>query len=84
MDLVVSIENNFGFKVKPDDFQKMINLQDVYTYSYAKSNRKGGYIMAQWGKSRGNALGYKIFIFLIKHTGVQSAYGLLRLVTLYY
>jgi predicted LPLAT superfamily acyltransferase len=40
--------------------------------------------MAQWGKSRGNALGYKIFIFLIRHAGVQSAYALLRLVTVYY
>lgn len=40
--------------------------------------------MAKWGSSRGNSLGYKIFITLIKTAGVFPAYGLLRLVTLYY
>ncbi len=32
VDLVVSIESNFGFKVKPEDFQKMVSLDDFYTY----------------------------------------------------
>jgi len=32
VDLVVSIESNFGFKVKPEDFQKMASLGDFYTY----------------------------------------------------
>lgn len=40
--------------------------------------------MASWGASRGNKLGYKIFILLIKTAGVFPAYALLRLVTLYY
>jgi len=32
VDLVVSIESNFGFKVKPEDFQKMETVDDFYTY----------------------------------------------------
>ncbi|MEZ5047705.1 MAG: acyl carrier protein [Chitinophagaceae bacterium] len=32
VDLVVSIEKNFGFKVKPDDFQTMKTLDDFYEY----------------------------------------------------
>ena len=40
--------------------------------------------MANWGSSRGNQLGYKIFIVLLKTAGVFPAYALLRLVTLYY
>ncbi len=32
VDLVVSIESNFGFKVKPEDFQKMVSLDDFYSY----------------------------------------------------
>lgn len=32
IDLVVSIEQNFGFKVKPEDFQHMHTIQDFYTY----------------------------------------------------
>ncbi|MBL7717622.1 MAG: acyl carrier protein [Flavipsychrobacter sp.] len=32
IDLVVAIEQNFGFKVKPEDFQQMITLQDFYNY----------------------------------------------------
>ena len=32
VDLVVSIESNFGFKVKPEDFQKMITVEDFYSY----------------------------------------------------
>ena len=40
--------------------------------------------MAQWGSSRGNPLGYRIFIALLRAGGIYPAYALLRLVTLYY
>lgn len=41
--------------------------------------------MSKWsGKSKGGYLGYKIFILTIKYLGLKFAYGLLRLVTLYY
>ncbi len=41
--------------------------------------------MATWeGKSRGTVFGYRIFIFLIKHIGINVAYGLLFFVALYY
>lgn len=32
IDLVVVIEQNFGFKVKPEDFQQMVTIQDLYNY----------------------------------------------------
>lgn len=32
IDLVVVMEQNFGFKVKPEDFQQMITIQDFYDY----------------------------------------------------
>jgi acyl carrier protein len=32
VDLVVSIENNFGFKVNPEDFQSIVTFQDFYEY----------------------------------------------------
>lgn len=32
IDLVVVIEQNFGFKVNPEDFQKMDTVQDFYDY----------------------------------------------------
>lgn len=41
--------------------------------------------MADWeGKSKGTVTGYKIFIFLIKNAGLNSAYGLLAFVSFYY
>ncbi len=41
--------------------------------------------MARWqGKSKGTSAGYKIFVFLIKTTGLRGAYLLLRFVSLYY
>lgn len=40
--------------------------------------------MASWGASRGNRLGYSIFIFILKTGGILPAYALLRLVTIYY
>ena len=32
IDLEVVIEQNFGFKVKPEDIQQMITIQDLYNY----------------------------------------------------
>lgn len=41
--------------------------------------------MSSWeGKSRGNVLGYRIFVFLLKRFGVSTAYILLRFVSLYF
>lgn len=40
VDLVVSIESNFGFKVKPDDFQQMVVMNDFYNYVESKIGEK--------------------------------------------
>jgi len=32
IDLIVAIESNFGFKVKPEDFQTMVTIRDFYDY----------------------------------------------------
>lgn len=41
--------------------------------------------MARWqGKSSGSALGYKIFVTVLRSLGLQPAYALLRLVSFYY
>jgi acyl carrier protein len=32
IDLVVVLESNFGFKVKPEDFTAIITFQDFYDY----------------------------------------------------
>lgn len=41
--------------------------------------------MSQWdGKSKGNLLGYKIFVFFIKKLGVKAAYSILIFVAFYY
>lgn len=41
--------------------------------------------MARWqGKSKGTSAGYRIFVFLIKTTGLRGAYFLLRFVSFYY
>jgi acyl carrier protein len=34
IDLVVAIEQNFGFKVKPEDFQQMHTIRDFYNYVF--------------------------------------------------
>lgn len=36
IDLVVAIEQNFGFKVKPEDFQQMHTIEDFYNYVAAR------------------------------------------------
>ena len=41
--------------------------------------------MATWkGKTRGGLLGHQIFVFILKHFGLSSAYLLLRFVAFYY
>ena len=41
--------------------------------------------MPAWqGKSKGNTLGYRIFVSVLKVGGVRPAYFMLRLVALYY
>lgn len=36
IDLVVVIEQNFGFKVKPEDFQTITTIQDFYNYVFTR------------------------------------------------
>ena len=36
IDLVVVIESNFGFKVKPEDFAGIVTFQNFYDYVSAK------------------------------------------------
>ena len=40
IDLIVAIENNFGLKVKPEDFQTMTTIQDFYDYIYNRLDNK--------------------------------------------
>jgi len=40
IDLVVVIESNFSFKVKPEDFSGIHTLQDFYDYVIARVNSK--------------------------------------------
>lgn len=40
IDMVVVIEDNFGFKVKPEDFQAIITFQDFYNYVTARVQQK--------------------------------------------
>ena len=40
IDLVVVIENNFGFKVKPEDFQSIVTFQDFYDYVINRLKQK--------------------------------------------
>lgn len=40
IDLVVVIESNFSFKVKPGDFTGMQTFQDFYDYVIARINEK--------------------------------------------
>jgi acyl carrier protein len=39
VDLVVIIESNFGFKVKPEDFATIITFQNFYDYVINKVNQ---------------------------------------------
>ena len=40
IDLVVVIESNFAFKVKPEDFTGISPLQDFYSYVISRVNSK--------------------------------------------
>jgi len=40
IDLVVVIESNFHFKVKPEDFQNIHTFQDFYNYIISRVNNK--------------------------------------------
>ena len=40
IDLVVVVEGNFGFKVKPEDFTGIITFQDFYDYVARRVNAK--------------------------------------------
>lgn len=40
IDLVVVIENNFGFKVKPEDFAGIVTFEDFYEYVTNRVNDK--------------------------------------------
>ena len=40
IDLVVVIENNFSFKVKPEDFIGIIRFQDFYLYVISRLQSK--------------------------------------------
>ncbi|MBZ5858867.1 acyl carrier protein [Flavihumibacter profundi] len=40
IDMVVVLENNFGFKVKPEDFTTINTFQDFYDYVVRRINAK--------------------------------------------
>ena len=40
IDLVVVIESNFSFKVKPEDFANIISFQNFYDYIISRVNSK--------------------------------------------
>lgn len=40
IDLVVVIESNFGFKVKPEDFASIVTFQNFYDYVASKVMQK--------------------------------------------
>jgi acyl carrier protein len=40
IDLVVVVENNFSFKVKPEDFIHIISFQDFYSYIISRDQSK--------------------------------------------
>jgi acyl carrier protein len=40
IDLVVVIESNFSFKVKPEDFANIISFQSFYDYIISRVNSK--------------------------------------------
>lgn len=40
IDLVVVIESNFGFKVKPEDFASIVTFQDFYDYVINRISEK--------------------------------------------
>lgn len=41
VDMVVLIENNFGFKITAEDFVGMVTFQDFYDFIHKKIQEKG-------------------------------------------
>ena len=85
IDLVVVIEKNFAFKVKPEDFMGIVTTAGFLRLCNIPGKFKRTGIMSLWqGKSKGTTLGYRIFVWVLKNFGVLPAYFLLRFVVLYY
>ena len=40
VDIVVIVEKNFGFKIKPEEMAGVVTLSDFYDYSEKKVNSK--------------------------------------------
>jgi len=53
IDLVVVVENNFSFKVKPEDFIRIISFQDFYTYIISRVQSKEPIDAAMAGQVQG-------------------------------
>ena len=53
IDLVVVVENNFSFKVKPEDFIQIISFQDFYTYIISRVHSKEPSDAAMAGQVQG-------------------------------
>jgi acyl carrier protein len=53
IDLVVVIENNFSFKVKPEDFLRIISFQDFYMYIISRVQSKEPIDAAMAGQVQG-------------------------------
>ena len=53
IDLVVVIENNFSFKVKPEDFIRIVSFQDFYTYIISRVQSKEPTDAVMAGKVQG-------------------------------
>ena len=53
IDLVVVVENNFAFKVKPEDFIRIISFQDFYTYIISRVQPKEPINAAMAGQVQG-------------------------------
>jgi acyl carrier protein len=53
IDLVVVVENNFSFKVKPEDFLQIISFQDFYTYIISRVQSKEPIDAAMAGQVQG-------------------------------
>jgi acyl carrier protein len=53
IDLVVVVENNFSFKVKPEDFMQIISFQDFYSYIISRDQTKESSDAFMAGKVQG-------------------------------
>ena len=53
IDLVVVVENNFAFKVKPEDFIQIISFRDFYLYIISRVQPKDPINAAMAGQVQG-------------------------------